>query len=81
MIWEQLTPAEVRVVSALVANPGTPRKELAASLGMMPSYFKFCTNCAMEKLGMFNVIELCIAWDSELFQIGMRELGLVPLYV
>lgn len=75
--FDRLTRTEIRIVDTLCRlGRGDCDPELAHILGYAPSFIHSAIGHALRKTGTFNRVQLCIAWECELFQLGLRELNI-----
>lgn len=76
-MWiEPLTVYEIRVIDQLAK--GYRDRRIAEELGYSADFARHLLHNAFEKTGCFSRIELALNWHCELFQIGLRELGIIP---
>jgi DNA-binding CsgD family transcriptional regulator len=82
VIYEKLHPSEIRAADTLcmLAKYGMNCKsqDVANVLGISKATVKQHLSQAMEKTGFFDRINFILAWRCEIFQIGLRHLGMIP---
>jgi DNA-binding CsgD family transcriptional regulator len=75
-VTRPVTHAEVTAIRE-IANAFTD-PEIAQKLGISQPATKARLARVFEKLGVRSRVQLAVYWECELFQIGLRELGLIP---
>lgn len=78
MIIQKLSRNEVKIVNAVArGNKTITYPRVAARFGIDENSVKKYMYRAMEKTGTFSKQELVMAWRCPLFQIGLKELGIL----
>ena len=75
----RLTHLEVQVI--LLIADGYDFRQIAARRRIRQRYVRDLVKSACRKLGCRNRYALILAWECELFHVGLRELGLLPYSV
>lgn len=73
IIYERLLPCEIRVADALCIHG---RKRLSHHFGVAEDTIKHQMSGVLRKTGCFDSIDLVRVWECELFQEGLRALGI-----
>lgn len=78
MMIDKLLPGEVKVIEEIARNDHSISYVMAAKrLGMTPGGVKSTMGRVLQKTGTFSRLELVLNWRCPLFQIGLKELGIL----
>ena len=72
---DPLTPRETEC--AILIADGLKDRDIADAMHVQVDTVKKFVHDVMVKTGTFNRVQLAVDWNCELFQIGMRELGIL----
>lgn len=70
------TASELRVIDGVLR--GLSNREIGQELGLVRHTVKLYLRSVFGKTQTRSRRTLAVAWNSELFQIGLHELGLLP---
>lgn len=74
---EALTGIELELANYL-ARTGANSTQIMAHYGIPLTTLKSRIHSIFVKTGTFSRLELIINWRCEIFQIGLREMGIIP---
>ena len=80
LLIDKLTNGEARAVDMLIALASSGQKhgnaDVGAALGVTRETAKHYVARAMEKVGVFNRIDLVMLWRCPVSQAGLKGLGI-----